>query len=187
MDIIYKNITAKYNYQKEEFNGACYFDFNTEDLQKFIEENESAEFITNLVYEFEQTQEDGNLEETYQIYDTDLGIYIFYWMIYECPKESFNFDYYGESPFWLFHDFSHAENDINGGVLFVNEEIEEQRIFDGLKLLKKANMMEEFKPSMLESIVNDFRQRWNYEINTNKILKKMGWKKRDFSELLEYY
>jgi len=187
MNIIYKNITAKYNYQQEEFNGACYFDFNTEVLKRFIQENEGAEYTQNLVYELEQDEENEILTDTYQVYDTDLGIYIFYWMIYECPKESFNFDYYGESPFWLFHDFSHAENDVNGGVLYVNEEIEEQRIFDGLKLLKKADMMEEFKPSMFESIVNDFRQRWSYEINTNKIIKKMGWKKRDFFTLLECY
>jgi hypothetical protein len=187
MEITYKNIIADYNYQEEEFNGACYFDFSTEVLNKFLQENEGAEFTQNLASELEEAKDGEYLTETHQIYDTDLGIYIFYWMLYECPKENFIFEYYGESPFWLFHDLSHAENDINGGVLYVDQWIEEKRIFDGLKLLKKANMMEEFKPSMFESIVNDFRQRWKHEIDTKRILKKMGWKKRDFFELLECY
>lgn len=184
MEITYKNITVEYGYQQEEFNGAGFFEFNTEVLQKFIEENEGAEFTKNLVYELEQ---EDDLGETYQISDTDLGVYIFYWMLNECPKENFKFEYYGESPFWLFHDLSHAENDIIGSVFYVDQWIEEKRIFDGLKLLKKYGMIEEFTTKMFEAIVNDFRQRWNHEIDTKRILKKMGWKKRDFFDLLECY
>lgn len=186
MEITYKNLTVEYSYQQEEFNGAGFFEFNTEVLQKFIEENEGADFIQNLVYELEQTQEDGNLGETYQISDTDLGVYIFNWML-ETPKETFNFEYYGESPFWLFHDLSHAENDIMGSVFYVDQWIEEKRIFDGLKLLKKYDMIGEFTAKMFEAIVNDFRQRWKHEIDTKRIIKKMGWKKRDFFDLLECY
>lgn len=187
MEITYKNITVDYTYQPEEFNGACFFEFNLDMLTKFVEENEGAEFTQNLVNEIEHTKDYEEDATTLQISDTDLGIYIFYWMLYECPKESFHFEYYGESPFWLFHDLSHAENDVNGGVLYVDPQIEEKRIFDGLKLLKKYGMIEEFKSTMFEAIVNDFRNRWKHEIDTKRILKKMGWKKRDFFQLLECY
>jgi hypothetical protein len=184
MKLAHKNIAVEFTYQPEEFNGAAYVEFSTKDLNRFIEESDGADFAKNLVSEVEQAKEEGYYNDTFQISDTDLCVYIFNWMLCDCAKDLFFFDYYGESPFWLFHDISHAENDVAGGVFYVDEEIEEKRIFDGLKALKIADMMEEFKPTMFESIVNDFRNRWSYEIDTKKILRLMKWKKRDFPDLL---
>lgn len=186
MKIAYKNIAVDYTYNPEDFNGMAYVDFNMKDLKRFLEENDGAQFTKELAYELECLDEE-NEAETHQIIDTDLCVYIFNWMLFECPNDLFFFDYYGESPFWLFHDLSHAENDITAGEFYVNEYIEEQRIFDGLELLKQYDMMSEFKPNMFESIVTDFRTRWNHEIDTKRIRKIMGWKKRDFFELLELY
>lgn len=183
MKLSHKNIVVDFNHESEDFNGACTFHFNVADIKRYISENEGSQQANELQYELDNEEEMSYFYTT----DTDLAIYIFYWMLFECSNDTFELDYYGESPFWLFHDIAHAENDVTGGVLYVNEEIEEQRIFDGLKALKKADMMEEFKPSMFESIVEDFRRRWNYEIDTKKILRKMGWKKRDFSDLLIHY
>lgn len=184
MKLAHKNIAVEFNYNPEDFNGAAFVEFSTKDLNRFLEENEGAEYTLTLAEEVAQAKECGYYEETFRVSDTDLCVYIFNWMLFDCAKDLFFFDYYGESPFWLFHDLSHAENDIFGGVFYVDEAVEEERIFDGLKALKTAEMMEEFKPTMFESIVKDFRNRWSYEIDTKKILRLMKWKKRDFPDLL---
>jgi len=185
MRIEYKNLIVNVYHEPEDFNGASTLSMPMDYANRYVSENEGSEQANQIVNAIEEDEEHGNVSFTTM--DTDLCVYIFYWMVYECPNDTFEFDYYVESPFWLFHDLSHAKHDVNGGVFYVDQYIEEQRIFDGLKLLKKADMMEEFKPQMFESIVKDFRNRWKHEIDTKRILKKMGWKKRDFFELLIEY
>lgn len=123
-------------------------------------------------------------EETakeFQTTNTDLQILIWRWM-FDNENETFEAVYYGDTLFWLFHDFNHAQKDVTGLEIYVNEDIEEARIFDALVELQNIEMLHEFRFEMLNDIHKEFLNRWNHRIDRERIIEICG-----FQEEEEYF
>jgi len=63
------------------------------------------------------------------------------------PKRTYRFSWSGLS-YWLFHDITHAKNDVCGGDVNVNDVAEDRTLYEGAKLARQ-------KGTSLEQIVRE--------------------------------
>lgn len=175
--ITYKNIEADYSYtDDDDLLGYNEMTISGEDFSKFIQENDNVvEYGQDDVDEWlKKYDEESELQEDFTTRNSDLQILIFNWMLDQ--EKTFSIEYNGKDEFWFYHHMQHAENDVQGGTIYVDAEIEEQRIFDALKYMID-NGVYHFDWSdvdLINSFEEAFRQRWNYSFNIDKALEITG-------------
>lgn len=130
------------------------------DSTEDFEEHDWDECIGNFEYGLDDIKDwciegaEGNFSTS----DSDLQIIIFS-VIYEAdyPVE---IDYTGENPFWLLHDICHFQYDVSHTSIYVDQYVEEERIFDGMELAHEIGMLRHVNSELIVNIKDGFRNRW---------------------------
>ena len=180
----YKNLIINIMEEPKDFLGSSSLEFPGQILLDYLDDEFgewNLEDIESIQYGSEHVINwlIGKREDEFITYDTDLQILLFNYLLDQYERHEVT--YYGKV-FWVYHDLKHAENDVIGSDIFVNADIEEERIFQALDELKERDEMNEFTFQMLEEITSSFKQRWDYNFDEERVREDYLYEE----ELFEY-
>lgn len=68
--------------------------------------------------------------------------------------------YFGENPFWVFHDICHSRHDVQGSQIYVDANVEENRILGGMELAAEHGMIAHCNGDLLRACNEAMKERW---------------------------
>lgn len=175
------NFNFRYEAADDEMMGSACMTVSEKTMREFFEDNsidigDEDEQIDFIEFDQDQLQEylDNGAVGSFDAWNADLQICLFYFMLYEGSEDSYDIDYAGENPFWVAHDICHAKNDCVSYDIYVDASIEEQRIFDGIELAAKSGLLQHVNIELFHDLEEGFKQRWNYNFNTNYAIETLN-------------
>lgn len=129
----------------------------------FKDEDYEVDYLEYGEDDLEQWLED-NYENDFQTQNADMQIILYNYIIEEIT-ETVNIEYHSTNPYWLLHDVCHANSDVSGSSIYVDQYVEEQRIFDGIKLAAEIGMIQHVNGELLEDVRKGFKERWDYQFD----------------------
>ena len=182
-----KNLIIDFHYKLPEENwmGVCDLYIDKKHMLDFIDDNADTHLDWDNIdadidwskhcgfLEFGEDDviqwlEDG-IEDRFHTSNSDLQI-ILYSYLYECG-EDIELEYYGENPFWFIHDLCHSQHDVSGMNIYVDQYVEENRMFDGVELAKELDMLSHVNGELITNITKGFKDRWDYDFNSERMLE----------------
>jgi len=170
------NLNVDFSYESEEFLGGSTLQIPSYLLKGFMEHHgiefdEDTSTIEGLEYGVEEL-EYWFEDKLYFFSSTnaDLHILLYEYMIEESGEESIDIEYWGSNPFWLVHDICHSRKDISGGTIYVDGDIEEQRIYDGMLLAKEVGILHCVGYELLNNCSEGLKERFGNELDMDKAL-----------------
>lgn len=104
-------------------------------------------------------RENGKYSDYNECYNSDAIIVYINWML--SKNKSFKLPIFSQHPFWIFHDYLHADNDVYGvEVCCLSKNIENRRLIDAAVMMKEYNIYTEFSKEYIDNIRESFRNRW---------------------------
>lgn len=135
MKFKYNNVT--FNFTKLSYIdilGEIEFTIPKRYFKKFIKDFEEIPYNTNEEWEnlvFQKFDYIGNSPDT---------LIVFLNWCFNQTSKRFNINVSYSNIFWLIHDCFHAENDVSGSEVYVNNDIEEQRLIDTFEYMIKHKL-----------------------------------------------
>lgn len=151
MNVKFGKITIEFQYSK--YNDIIEYRIDSKLAKRYYQENELFPYI--------EDEEDIQDVLTGYIFNTDTYICILKWLIDNKIKTTIKA--VGDSIFWTIHDYYHAINDVTGIEIYVNGNIETERIIQTLKYTTKHKI--EIDNSFLENLEDLMWRRFNKRIN----------------------
>jgi hypothetical protein len=108
--------------------------------------------------------------------NADFQILLYEFMIEYSDRDQIDIEYYGANPFWIFHDICHSRNDITGGTIYVDQYVEEQRIYDGMELARENGLLYTVGYELLANVNKGLQERWGHRLDMNKALEILNSK-----------
>ena len=108
-----------------------------------------------------------NLNEDVEINSADAIIAVYEYALQEEKKE-FIFEVSTENISWIIHDILHARHDAAGCTIYVEADIEKERILESLSITKDLFPSEVPSYSFLENLENEFYERFGNHLNLEK-------------------
>ena len=138
--------------------------FQMEELKDELEDN--AELISKHFFELGEVVEVTNADAIISVYEYCLSN----------EENEYQFDVESENVSWIIHDILHAKHDAAGCTIYVESEVERQRIVESLEITQKEfpSLMPDF--SFLENLESEFYSRFKENLDLE-----------EFKYLEEYY
>jgi hypothetical protein len=158
-----QNVTMNIDRTDGDFTGDClfYIPFNH---VKFMIENCGMSVETRygvcFVHDYGQLTMDLGYRH-YRGDSPDLLIMYLAWLLGQEGQQYVNVEY--SNYFWAIHDFEHALNDESGCTVYVDADIEQQRLEDTFVLLKKEG--HELTWELLEEVTEAYNGRFGRSVS----------------------
>lgn len=174
-NLTYKKINfdlSFYDYQEgtgyyEIVIPSCIMTYLIDELEFYNYYNEDGDFYS-FIYDKDYEYIKG---ENYDLFNPDTFICILN-QLFKIDKEELETLQFDDikisiaNPYWLLHDICHAEKDCTGNEVYVDAEIEEERLIDGIKLAKKLNYNISFSEIEILEIFESYKLRWKRRLST---------------------
>jgi hypothetical protein len=166
MQVQIKNLTIDFSTTEAEFSGGSYLTIPSNLMEEFMEDCSGCQYGED---EFAQAQEDkeenGEWQELYTS-NTDLQIIFMAWALEQ--DNNISFEYEGDSLFWLYHDYYHAINDVTGIEIYVNGQLEAERHYQAIGMLKERGELGCVDIELFINIQKEFGERGKWDRNFNE-------------------
>lgn len=133
-----------------------YLDFY--DYEHYVEDIDQDNAQEKLIQFFKE-----NCEDTFEVCNADCIIAVYEYCLTEDNEYEFDID--TEHLSWVLHDLLHAEHDAAGCTIYVEAEVEKQRIYDSMNQVRE--LYPDYMPSLdfLEDLERSYRLRFKKHID----------------------
>lgn len=173
------NLNVCFEYENEEFLGDSTLSIPKEVLIGFLDHNEIEYDLeectieeTAIEYgcdEIEYWMEDQ--EDKFNSTHSDLHILLYEYMVEYSGLEEIDIEYWGSNHFWILHDICHSRKDITGGTIYVNGEIEEERIYEGMELAKEVGILNCVDIELFHKCSEGLKERFGNQLDLDRVLQ----------------
>lgn len=176
-----ENLSVDFGFENEEFLGYTTLVIPKKILLGFLEHHD-------IDYDLEDGHVDDAIpydpdgvaywfedqEEVFRSTNADFHILLYEYIIEYSGEDLVEVEYYGSNPFWIFHDICHSRNDITGSEIYVDQYIEEERIYDGIKLAQENGMGYCIGVELLQKCDEGLYERWKHNLDMDKAINLLN-------------
>ena len=178
-----ENVTIKIDPNiEEEFTGGFYCRVNTELFKRYFEDNDEIPYLSEYNEDNIELLDDDYVEFS----NSDAFIVFFEYLLNYLSDEKHEIEVATNEPFWVIHDYFHAKNDVASNTVYVDADIEEQRIEQAFNYIvehfPEENIFEDGY-NYLEEIDSGFKNRFGRFLNVEGLYEYV--KLQTFGEELE--